>query len=171
MSFILVSRTGILLQGFTKMKNQNLIAGLFWLMVGLLLSVWSTQYQIGGVGHPGAGFLPLLLGLVLILLSLFLLLRGTKKVAISAQEASNSSLSRGWTKVAYTSLILILATFLFEKIGYLFTIFLLVVFLMWGGRTRAWKTILLVALLSTLSIYFLFVLLLKQQLPRGLLGI
>ena len=153
------------------MRHQNLIGGLFWLMVGLLLSVWSTRYQIGGLGHPGAGFLPLLLGLVLISLSLFLLLRGAKKVATTAQEAPIPFLFSGWTRVAYTVLILLLTTFLFEKIGYLFTIFLLVVFLMWGGKTRTWKMILLVALLSTLSIYFLFVLLLKQQLPRGLLGV
>ena len=153
------------------MRHQNLIAGLFWLMVGLLLSVWSTRYQIGGVGHPGAGFLPLILGLILIILSLFLLMRGIKEYITAAQEAPIPSLSRGWKRVAYTVLILFLTTFLFEKIGYLFTIFLLVVFMMWGGKTRTWKMILLVALLSTLCIYFLFVLLLKQQLPRGLLGV
>jgi Na+/melibiose symporter-like transporter len=153
------------------MRHQNLIGGIFWLMIGLLLSVWSTRYRIGGLLQPGPGFLPFILGLILIILSLFLLMRGVKEYITAAQEAPIPSLSRGWTKVAYTVLILLLATFLFEKIGYLFTISLLIFFLMWGVTSKTWRTILLVALLSTLCIYFLFVLLLKQQLPRGPLGV
>ncbi|MFB3883880.1 MAG: tripartite tricarboxylate transporter TctB family protein [Thermodesulfobacteriota bacterium] len=158
---------GILL----KKGHQNLIASIFWLMIGLLLSIWSTRYQVGGLLQPGPGFLPFGLGLALIFLSVFLFLREAREHPTTAHEAPIPSLARGRKKMAYTVLILLLVTFLFEKIGYLFTIFFFISSLMWGVTSRGWRTILLVALCSTLCIYFLFVLLLKQQLPIGPLGV
>lgn len=66
---------------------------------------------------------------------------------------------------------LLLAIFFFEKIGYLFTFFLLIIFLTRGTGPQSWRKILLIAFLSTLGVYLVFVLLLEQPLPRGLLGI
>jgi hypothetical protein len=110
-------------------KYTDLISGIFWFGIGLLLSIWSTRYQIGSLIQPGPGFLSLVLGLLLILLSLILLARAIKSFRIS-QEAPASSLFGGWGKVAYTVLILVLGAFFFETIGYLLTFFLLIVLLM-----------------------------------------
>ncbi len=53
-------------------NHKDLIGGLFWFGMGLLLSFWATLYQIGSLIQPGPGFLPLVLGLLLILLSFIL---------------------------------------------------------------------------------------------------
>lgn len=152
-------------------KNTELIGGIFWLVTGVLLSFWSTQYQIGSVAKPGPGSLPLLLGILLIVFSLILLLGQAKKSVLSEKGVPPSSLSGGWRRVAYVILILLGATFLFEVIGYILTFFLLIVSLMWGVGLQDWRKILVIALFTTLAVYFVFVLLLKQQLPRGLLEI
>lgn len=152
------------------MKYSDLMSGIFWIAVGLLLSVWSTTYQIGSLTQPGSGFFPLGLGLLLIFLSIILLLQA-RKSSLAPQLVPSSHPAGGWKKVAYTLLVLLLATFLFEKIGYLFTIFLLITFLIYGAGSRNWKTILLVAFFSVTGVYLVFVLLLKQLYPRGLLGI
>lgn len=60
---------------------------------------------------------------------------------------------------------------MFEQIGAMLTFFLLIVFSMRGAGSRGWGVSLLTAVLSTCGIYVLFVLLLKQQLPVGFLGI
>lgn len=152
------------------MKHSDLISGIFWLIFGLLLSLWATNYQIGSLTQPGPGFLPLVVGVLLILFSFILLGQG-KKSSLLKEGLLSSFLSREWKKVAYTVLIMLLATFLFEKIGYLLTVFLLIVLLMMVGELQNWKKILLIALITALGIYIIFVRLLEQPLPRGFLRI
>jgi hypothetical protein len=150
------------------MKHRDLISGLFWLAIGMILSIWSTRYPIGGFTEPGPGFLPLGLGILLILLSLFVLL-GAKKSSPGARAPSSSSAGGGWKRVAFTVLVLVVTAFFFEKVGYLITFFLLIMLLMAGAGGQSWKRILLVALFSAVGIYLIFVLLLEQPLPRGIL--
>jgi hypothetical protein len=154
------------------MIYSHFIGGIFWLVFGFLLSIWSTNYHIGSLLNPGPGFLPLALGLILILLSFILLFLGlAKKPSIVKETVQLSFLPGGWKKVAYTVLILLFATFLFEPIGYLITIFLFIVFLMLGAEFKSWKKIIITALLTALGVYLVFVLFLEQPLPRGLLRI
>jgi len=148
---------------------KDLIGGLFWFGMGLLLSLWATRYQIGSLIEPGPGFLPLVLGLLLILLSFILLARGIMSSRVSERKPTPFLLA-GWKKGAYTVVILLLGAFFFERIGYLLTFFLLVLFLMRGAGAQSWKRTVLVAFCSALGVYLVFVRLLEQPLPRGLLG-
>lgn len=152
------------------MKYSHFISSIFWLAVGLLLSLWSTSYQIGSLVQPGPGLYPLVLGILLIFISLILLVQAIRS-SPDIKKVLPFSLPGGWKKVTYTVLILLLATFFFETIGYLLTFFLLIVLLMRGAGPQSWKKILLVAIFSALGIYLVFVLLLKQPLPRGFLRI
>jgi len=151
------------------MKYFDLISGIFWLVVGLLFTIWSTRYNIGNMIRPGPGLLPLGLGVLLIFLSLILLLGQAKKSLLDKQKVAFFSTPGGWKKVAYAVLILVLAAFSFEKLGYLLTVFLLIVFLMLGAEFKSWKRIFLVAFFTALGVYLVFVLLLEQPLPRGFL--
>ena len=150
------------------MKHPDIISGLFWLCLGLLISLWSTAYRIGNIADPGPGFMPLLLGLLLIVLSFVLLVQAKRR---APQTPAPSLLQGGWKKVVYTVSIIVLATFLFERLGYLITFFLLLILLIRGAGPQRWRTTLLIAFFSALSVYLIFVLLLKQQLPKGLWGI
>ena len=155
------------------MKYSNFISGLFWLFIGLLLSVWSlTTYEIGRLTHPGPGYLPLALGIILILLSLILLIAQWKKrTSPTKRPVLSSTTPGGWKKIVYTVLVLAVTAFFFETLGYLLTFFILIVLLMKGAAYQSWKRILLTAFLTTLGVYLIFVLLLEQPLPRGLLGV
>jgi len=153
------------------LKYPHFISPIFWLAVGILLSLWSTSYQIGSFFQPGPGLYPLVLGILLIFLSLVLLFDQIKKALPRMQISAASFPHGGWKKVVYTVLILVLTIFFFEKAGYLITFFLLIMLLMRGAGPQSWKKILLVAIFSTLGIYIVFVLLLKQPLPRGFLRI
>jgi uncharacterized membrane protein YfhO len=145
------------------MKYPELIGGVFWLLIGILFSLWSISYKIGSLIHPGPGFFPFLLSILMILLSLIWLKQAKKRFPITFG---------GLKKVAFTILILLLAALLFETIGYLLTVFLLIVFLMVvGTELKSWKKILITAFLTAIGVYIVFVLLLEQPFPRGLLRI
>ena len=154
-----------------EIKNPDLISGIFWGTCGFLFSIWSFTYQFWSLNQPGPGLFPLLLGILLIFLSFLLLLGQVKKHLPNKEKTVPFSMPGGWRKVAYTVFVLLLAIFLFEKIGYLLTFFLLIISLMIVEKLKSWKIVLLLALFSSLGVYFVFVLLLKQDLPRGLFGI
>jgi hypothetical protein len=153
------------------MKYSDIISGFFWFFVGLGLSIWSLTYETGRLTQPGPGYLPLALGIILILLSLILLLGQRKRASGKKQIVSSSPRGSGWKKVVYTVLVLAVAAFFFEEVGYLITFFVLIVLLMKGAEAQSWKRILLTAVLATLGVYIVFVLLLQQPLPRGYLGV
>ncbi len=148
------------------MKHRDLMSGLFWLAVGILLTVLSTSYTVGNIVEPGPGFLPLILGILIIFLSLIVLI-GARKSSSEGNVASSGE--GGWKRVSYAVLVLIVLAFFFEKIGYLITFFLLMLLLMIGAGGQSWKRILLTALFSAVGVYVVFVLLLEQPLPSGLL--
>ena len=154
------------------MKRRDIVSGLFWLSIGIGLSVWTlTSYEIGRLTQPGTGYLPLWLGILLILLSLILLVDQVKKSPGARQAVPPRARSGGWKKAVYTILVLIVAAFFFERVGYLLTFFCLIVLLMKGVEPQSWKRILLTALLTSVGVYVVFILLLEVQLPRGLVGV
>ena len=150
------------------MKHKNLIAGIFWICLGILLSIWSTSYHIGGITQPGPGFLPLILGILIVLFSIVILAQGWKADA-AKEKAVSFSLPAGWKKIAYVILVMLFTTFAFEPLGYLITVFLLIALLMLGKGLRSLRKAILTALLTALGVYLVFILLLEQPFPRGLL--
>ena len=152
------------------MRYSDLVAGGFWLASGLLLALWSLHYNVGSFVSPGPAFLPLALGILLIFLSLLLLWQA-RKSAPANETGSPFVWPVGWKKISSTILILILAAFLFETIGYLLTVFFLMVLLMLVAELRSWKKILLIAAFTALGVYVVFVFWLGQPLPVGFLRI
>jgi len=153
------------------MKHADVISGVFWLALGILVTLWSASYQVGNILDPGPGFYPLGLGLLMVLFSLIQLAGQARRSSTHAEEIPRLFAPGGWAKIGYTVVILLLATFLFEVIGYLVTIFFFLVFLMLGQELRSWKKVLFIAILTTLGVYVVFVRLLEQPLPRGFMGI
>lgn len=152
------------------MKYSEIIGGIFWLIFGSIVTVLATGYQIGSVTQPGPGFLPLGVGLLLIFFSLVILTQGLNSLK-NIEQVVPFSKPGGLKKVAYIASILLVLAFLFEEVGFLITVFLLIALSMLVAELKSWKKIIFMALVTTVGIYILFVLLLSQQLPRGFLRI
>lgn len=151
--------------------GESICIGLAWLALGIFMAIASTSYDLGGFLQPGPGAYPLLLGMLMIVLSLKLILEGRlSRKSASKANAASPAFSPGWHRVALIVLVLTLAALVFEIIGYLPTFFLMILCLMRVGSARNWKRILLTSFLSTLGVYLVFVLLLKQNLPVGHIG-
>ena len=68
------------------MRRREITSSLFWLIVGLILTIWSATYPIGNLAQPGTGFLPLGLGILLLIFSAVLLIRAFKLGAAEKEK-------------------------------------------------------------------------------------
>jgi hypothetical protein len=120
---------------------------------------------MGRLKHPGPGFLPFGLAIVLIILSLFLIFSKWKKGIASTPFWPH----RTWLRPLLGVAILIFFALVVEWVGFLITTF---IFLMiWMGvieRVR-WRTIMSISIGTTAALYLIFVLLLDVPLPLGFL--
>jgi putative tricarboxylic transport membrane protein len=124
---------------------------------------------VGGIANPGPGFYPLGLGLLLMFLSL-VLLGQELKAGSSKGRVSGLTVSGRLKKVGYVISVLIAAIFVFERAGYLVTIFSFMFLLALAGGVQRWKKGLVISILTVAGVYVVFVVLLEQQLPHGFFG-
>lgn len=144
---------------------QPYLAPVFFLGLSLWICVEARQVPFGSVRMPGAGFLPLLLGISLGLLSLILLATivvGDAGAAI--QEASPH------LEILYLIGTMFASAWLFERAGFLLTMGLFLgMTVQVLARTR-WTITLIIALLGSVAAYLLFDRVLMISLPSGMLS-
>ncbi|HVN23098.1 MAG TPA: tripartite tricarboxylate transporter TctB family protein [Syntrophorhabdales bacterium] len=150
------------------MRKREITSSLFWLLIGLILTIWSATYPIGNLAQPGTGFLPLGLGILMIIFSATLLIRAFKST--SAEKGTALTFPKRWLSLSVTVLILLAAVFLFENVGYMIIFFVLALVLPVLAGDITWRRSLIFAIFSTAGVYIIFVWLLKQPLPTGFLG-
>jgi hypothetical protein len=154
------------------MKNRDTIMAIFWILLGMTIAVWSSTFPFGNLEEPGPAYFPAALGLIIAVIGILLLIRATK-----AKEAKTSSTvefhvsHRGAVKRVFFYLAgMTLSAVLFEVLGFVLTMFLMILFMMRTIAPQEWKTALFYSLISALGSLFVFRLLLKTQLPGGLVG-
>jgi putative tricarboxylic transport membrane protein len=152
------------------MKNRDLVSSIAWVALGGLFVVGALQQGLMRKGVPGPGFLPFFSGLALIFVSLFVLVP-----ALTQREKDKSSDFFPERDSFRKLLLALIALFAFgvalEYGGYLLTTFLFMFFIARLMEPKAWRTTALLALLTAVLSYLLFVVLLEVQLPKGLLGL
>ena len=152
------------------MRRREITSSLFWMIIGLILTVWSATYPLGNLAQPGTGFLPLGLGALLLIFSTVLLVRAFKMAAAKEEKEKVRMLPERWPSLATTVLVLIACVFLFEKVGYLLIFFVIALVLPLLAGQITLKRSFIFAVLSAAGVYIIFVWLLKQPLPTGFLG-
>ena len=150
--------------------QRDLLSGLFWCAIGVGICFWSFTYPIGTLTHSGPGYFPMVLGGVITILSILSIAKALKTGTREGERLSGLFGSR-WQRVLSVLVVLFCAALLFDRIGYLLTFFFLPLVLMIIAGLREWKRIAFIAFCTALGIYVVFVVLLKQPLPTGFLGI
>lgn len=143
------------------------VSNLFWVLFSGLLLYETRRYPIGTVDHPGSGFLPLLLGIVLGALSIIHFF----KAWISKEGQASSPLwpnRAGLIRAASIFVLLLLFTLLLEVTGYLVNIFFLFLVLLRPVGKQKWLWSLLISAGATFASYLLFDWWLMLPLPKGL---
>lgn len=151
------------------MKRHDIISSLFCLFFALLICIESIRtLPLGSLHNPGPGFLPLVSGITLGLLSGISYLR-----ALFAKSEEVKGL--WYSKERWKNLVLILAALFayasfLEIIGFLVSTFCLLFFLFRTFEPMKWSLVIGGSAAASFALYALFDLWLKVQLPRGILG-
>ena len=137
------------------------ISGGFLLLVGLFV-IWERRVlPLGTQSHPGPGYFPLVLAVLLVILGGLLLLQGGRGPAFRTLK---------WGEGRHAAAILgcsFFATFAMELIGYRITMILILAFLFGGvERLKTWQVFSL-TLAMALGSFWVFDTFLKVPLPRG----
>jgi len=151
------------------MDLKEKIAVLFWLLIGVSVSLSAVKLRLGRVNNPGPGFMSFYAGLFLIALSLILaaleMKKGRSKVPTTG---ALFSINRN---LAISLLSLFCLATVFTTLGYLVSVALFVFVLLKMTAPREWIGPLLWSICFSLAAYLLFSVLLRSELPRGVFNI
>lgn len=150
------------------MNPYGQVTSLVWLSLAIAICIESIRLPLGSWQNPGAGFLPLGSGLILGFLSIIDYLQSRRA---KSQEIEESWYSKGKLKNVF----LVLATLvgyavLLEYLGFLLSTFLLLAILFKAVEPQRWAVALGGSVAASITTYVIFELLLRGQLPKGLLG-
>jgi putative tricarboxylic transport membrane protein len=149
------------------MRRRNLVTAILLLAFSIVIFFETGKLPIGNLKSPQAGFFPFVMVILLGMLSLIFLMQ----IILGKIEEKKESWvnTGGWKALGLTVGALFVFGIFFERLGYLVSTFLFVAFLMkFVGRTK-WLNGMVFAFLTTIISYLLFDILLKTQLPAGLL--
>lgn len=150
------------------MKLQDRWSSLFFIVFSVLLCFQSYKLNIGSYHSPGPGFLPFWVGLIVGILSLILLVKSIMKDG----EEYEKDISGGkrWKNILLVLFSLLAYTIVLEKLGFVFSTFFFIAFLLKVIESKRWSVVAIVAIAAALGTYLVFEVWLQTQLPKGILG-
>lgn len=148
--------------------RSDKISSLWGILLGLYTSKESVGLDLGSIRHPGSGFFPFIGGTLLVCFSAMLFFQSI--LPKSRMDKKMPREKENWRLVVYPLLGLVAYVSVFESLGFILSTFLLVFFLLvLFERKKYWVEILTAATVS-LSSYIIFSILLRSDLPKGILG-
>jgi len=153
-------------------KVHHRVGSIFWLIFGIYTAISAYQLGLGSFRQPGPGFIFFLASLLLIILSA-IDLGGTFIGKLKTDKDKKDEplwLGVRWQKVLLVLIGMLIYIFIFNFLGFLFSTFLLMVFLFKAVEPTRWWISILSSLITILITYSIFNLWLKVPFPTGVLG-
>jgi putative tricarboxylic transport membrane protein len=151
------------------MPRRNVTCSIILMALAMVAILESIQLPFGTLRSPQPGFWPLILSMILAFFSLIHL--GNSIKARGKEKGPFWAQSGGWKRIGMAVGALVAFGFLFEPLGYLVSVFLLIGFLLRVIEPMRWWLMITIALLSSVLSYLLFGVLLSTPLPAGLLNL
>jgi drug/metabolite transporter (DMT)-like permease len=118
---------------------------------------------MGKFKHPGPGFFPFGLAVILAFLALALILQSRRKEEVPAPFWPE----RTWRRPLLGAAVFLLYAFSLGYLGFILTTCLFLVVWMWGVERIRWLTIITISIGVTAVLYFIFEYFLEVPLPTG----
>ena len=150
------------------MRRANITVALVFVGVSIILLFAAGRFNFGTLRVPQTGFFPRTLAILLLLLSLVLLVQALRHKAV--EQGGVKIANEGWIRIASTLAIMIGFALVLERLGFLLSTFLLMVFLLRAIEAPRWPKVFAVASATAFASYGLFGWLLGVPLPAGILG-
>lgn len=147
------------------MKDIDRLSGLLFLIFSLYIAYEASKLPLGGFHHPEAGFFPFGLGLALLLLSGILLSQAFKRGRLKEWFKFGEGKRRLLLAVAA----MVVYVIVLNRLGYMVSTFLIMVFLLKGLEKQKWRTTLLISVPCVVISYITFSWWLGVPLPKGVI--
>lgn len=152
------------------MKKRDLVAAACWVILGLIISIWSSTFPFVTSKAAGPAVFPFACGLILILLGSVLFFQVWKQSEGKATTKPLIPHGAALKRVAMTLGGMFLSAIFLDHLGFVLTMFFLILFLLRGVQPKKWGVDLFYTSVFTLACYMIFEVLFKTELPRGFLG-
>ena len=147
------------------LKRGDILAGFFFLLIGVGDIIGALGLPLGTPLDPKPGFFPLLAGIFLSCLSILYLLR-----ALMKGRREMKPLGAAWRPG-----LLIIGLFIYsailDRLGYVMAMIILSVIILRILETKPWWKLVAVSLISSIGSYVLFDRVLGVNLPLGVLKV
>ncbi|MBP1697815.1 MAG: Tripartite tricarboxylate transporter TctB family [Deltaproteobacteria bacterium] len=137
------------------MSQSRIIVSLFWIGLGIFVMIFSYKLGLGRLNNPDSGLMSFLLGLILVLLSLYSLVLSLLKKAGEEEPRKEGRSQANYGKIALVLVALITYSFVLEKLGFVITTWIFL-FLLFRGMGNKWITTLIASAFTVLATYFVF---------------
>lgn len=104
------------------LKNKDLLAGIMFMVIGIVFAVGAYNYQMGTAARMGPGFFPRILGFIMAGLGVIIAGIGLKN---QAQFAASEGIGWTWKPVIILTLAVVLFGFTLPTLGMIIAISLL----------------------------------------------
>jgi putative tricarboxylic transport membrane protein len=112
--------------------------------------------NLGRFHSPGPGLMPFILGVLLLIVSLYLLIISLFKIGGKKEIPKKEPSQIDFVKIGLVLISLFVYTLLLEKLGYLITTFLLLIVLFRSAGSKRWRSVLIASTLAVFLTYFVF---------------
>ena len=137
------------------MKRSN-IPIFFWILLSFFIMFFSRQFGLGEFRTPGPGLMPFLIGIFLLLISLYSLARSLLRNGDRKETLKTERNGISFWRVGFVLLSLFAFALLLERIGYLITSFLILAFLFRSTGSKGWRFALITSCMTALVTYLVF---------------
>ncbi len=154
------------------MKKDEAIGGMVLLLFGMVTIILALRMPLGTFRMAGTGLFPFCLGILLMVLSAFFLLRTYFQMRGETEKKEGGVSMAGSPKpLTFFFGSMVLATLFFNTFGYPLVSFLLMVSLLRILGMKQWRLNILISVVTAVGSYFLFVQWLQIPLPKGWVGL
>ncbi|MBW2148747.1 MAG: tripartite tricarboxylate transporter TctB family protein [Deltaproteobacteria bacterium] len=153
------------------MRFYDFVSTLAFCILGLLVIVGGIRLGFGHWNDPGQGFMAILSGITLSILSVLWLAITLVKKSTSGTTKTFFPAPDSYKKMILTLLPVVLYALLLNKLGFLITTFLFLIFLFKVIEPQRWSKAIGTAFIATVCSFCLFQLWLNVQFPDGLISI
>jgi putative tricarboxylic transport membrane protein len=150
--------------------QSSLIPILFWILLSFFVIFLSRNIGLGEFRSPGPGLMPFLVGIFLLLVSLYALIRFFVKKRQAAETSPKEGDEFHFRKIGLVLFFLLAYALLLEIIGYLVTTSIMLILLFRTAGVKRWVSALIIAVVTSVVTYVFFGYL-GLRFPAGILRI
>lgn len=153
------------------MRSRDMVSSALFIMIGGYVGIEGYQLGFGSWGEPGSGFLPVISGTIMFLLSGLSLIRTVLVKSNLEPKRPFFSKSDSYKRVILTVIAFGAYTYLLDRAGFMLSTFIFLAFLFRAIDPPSWKLTVVVALAVTILCVLVFQFWLDVPLPEGVLSI